>query len=206
MTWRGPGVAARSSVRMAACLALVLSACVVGDLTPLEEDPGPQDPQPQDPGPQDPGTGGGGGTAQVRITATTTTKGGQFAPANVVAVWIEDAQGNFVKTIDRWSAVRTQYLLDWTAAAGPGDTDSVSGASRLDHNTPLQITWKLKDGNQQLVPDGTYTVRMESTESNSTSIAQNNEGTFTFIKGASAQMQTGLSNGGFTNVSIEFTP
>ncbi len=181
---------------------MLLSACVVGDTStgPLDPDPDPDpDPMPDpDPDPMTP-------TGTLRITATTTTKAGQFAPANVVAVWIEDAQGNFVKTIDRHSGVRTQYLLAWGAKAPPGENDAVSGASRLDHATPLQIEWKLK-ANQQTVPDGTYTVRMESTESNATSEAECNEGTFTFVKGAAPENQTGLSNGGFTNVTLDFTP
>lgn len=190
-------------VRTFACLVFLLSGCLVGDPTPL--DPG-ADPEPQDPNPnpQDPEPAG---TAAVRITATTTTKAGQqYAPRNVVAVWIEDAQGQFVKTIDRWSSARTQHLIEWNTAAGVGDVDGVSGASRSDHATPLSIEWKLKGADQQLVADGTYTIRMESTESNATSAADCNEATFTFVKGPAAQSQTALSNGGFTNVSIEFTP
>lgn len=199
----GPHVAAITAVRTFACLAFLLTGCLVGDPTPLDpgSNPDPQDPtgeDPQDPTPETP-------AGSVRITATSTTKGGVYAPANVTAVWIEDAQGNFVKTIDRWASVRAQYLLEWNAAAGPGDVDSVSGASRSDHTTPLTIEWKLKV-NQQVVPDGTYTIRMESAESNAVNPNENNEGTFTFVKGAAPQSQTGLSNGGFTNVSIEFTP
>lgn len=191
-------------MRKLACLALLLSACVVGDTSTFPDDPDPQDPDPQDPAPQDPEPEAPTGT--LRITATTTTKAGQFAPNNVVAVWVESEAGAFVKTIDRWSGVRSQYLLEWNAKAGTGDVDSVSGASRLNHDTPLSITWKLKDRNKQVIPDGTYTIRMESTESNSISVADNNEGTFTFTKGATAQTQTALSSGGFTNVTIEFTP
>ena len=55
-------------------------------------------------------------------------------------------------------------------------------------------------------PDGTYTIRMEASDTNATTAGQNNQGTFTFVKGAAPQMQTGLSNGGFTNVTINFTP
>ncbi len=186
-------------VRTLACLAFLLTGCLVGDPTPLDPGSGPEPQDTQNPEPETPA-----GTLQ--ITATTTTKGGQYAPANVVAVWIEDSAGAFVKTIDRWSSVRTQYLLEWNAAAGVGDVDSVSGASRLDHATPLSFQWKLKGRDQQVIPDGTYTVRMESTESNSVNPNENNEATFTFEKGAAPQSQTGLSNGGFTNVSIEFTP
>lgn len=66
--------------------------------------------------------------------------------------------------------------------------------------------WNLKDRAGALVPDGTYTVRMESTDLNANTAAQNNQGTFTFVKGPAPQNQTGLTNGGFTDVSIVFMP
>ncbi len=198
----GPCIAACDAVRTLACLAMLLSACVVGDVKDFPNDPDP-DPDPADPTP-DPEPEAPTGT--LKITATSSTKPGLFAPNNVVAVWIESDAGAFVKTIDRWSGVRSQYLLAWNAKAGTGDVDSVSGASRLDHATPLSITWKLKDRNKQPIADGTYTIRMESAESNSVSETENNEGTFTFVKGADPQVQTGLASGGFTNVKIEFTP
>jgi uncharacterized protein (TIGR03382 family) len=47
---------------------------------------------------------------------------------------------------------------------------------------------------------------MELADSNATTPAQNHQGTFTFVKGATAQMQSALSNGGFTNVSINIDP
>ena len=140
----------------------------------------------------------------LSVTVTTTPAGGPYAPKNVVAVWIEDGAGTFVKTIDRWSATRTQYLLAWRAKAGANDVDAVSGATRPNHSTPLAMTWDLKDRSGTVVADGTYTIRMEVADSDATSTAQNNEGTFTFVKGASPQTQTGLSNGGFNTVSIDF--
>jgi hypothetical protein len=147
---------------------------------------------------------GGGGSLQ--LTVTTTTQNGQFAPRNCVAVWIEEANGTFVKTIDRWAQTRKQHLVAWNLKAGQNDADAVSGATRLDHATPLSITWNLLDRTNSIIPDGTYTVRMESTELNATQAAQNNQGTFTFVKGPQPESQTALSNGGFTNVSIQFTP
>ena len=70
----------------------------------------------------------------------------------------------------------------------------------------LTVTWDLKNKAGTVVPDGTYTIRMELTDLNSTSIAQNNEGTFTFVKGAAPQTQTALTSDGFTDVSVRFTP
>lgn len=162
----------------------------------------------------DAGGGGGGGGADAAVAAaaplsvtftTTPTAAPVYDPAHVVAVWIEGTGGAFVKTIGRYAGTRKQYLLGWIAKAGAADADAVSGASPTDH-APLTVTWDLKNKAGTVVPDGTYTIRMESTDKNATAIDQNNEGTFTFVKGTAPQTQTALSNGGFTNVSITFTP
>jgi hypothetical protein len=147
----------------------------------------------------------------VRITFTTTpAPTGQYTPNNVVAVWIQNAQGQHVRTTGVWSAVRTQYLLAYRGAAGvenlPLPADAVTGASRANHQGSLTLLWNLKDKAGNVVPDGTYTIRMEVAESNSTAQNQNNQGTFTFVKGPNPQMQTGLANGGFTNVTIDYDP
>lgn len=148
----------------------------------------------------------GPAAADVTITATTAPAGGPYDPDHVVAVWIESSAGTFVKTIQRHAGVRKQHLVAWTQKAGPADADAVSGATRQSHATPLSITWNLRDKTGALVPDGTYTVRMELADANSNQAAQNNQGTFTFVKGAAPQVQTALANGNFSNVSIDFQP
>jgi hypothetical protein len=184
-----------------ALLGLLLTGCVVGEdgngLPVSDPDPDP-DPMPEPDAP----------TGTIMMSATTVAQGtaGGFAPANALAVWVEDSQGNFVKTIDRQALGRQSNLVAWVTAAGPGDLDSVSGASRIDHATPISFMWKMKDRNKQPIPDGTYTIRMEVAETNATSAAQNQQGTFTFIAGPAPQNQTGLASGGITNVSISFTP
>ena len=144
--------------------------------------------------------------ADVAVTVTTTPNGGPYAPKNIVALWIEDAGGTFIKTFDRFSQTRTSHLVAWVAAAGPGDADAVSGATRSNHVNPITATWNLRDRQGALVPDGTYTIRMELADSNASQPAQNRQGTFTFTKGAAPETQSGLSSGGFINVSIDFQP
>lgn len=145
---------------------------------------------------------GGAGTLQITFTATTAN--GQYSPRNIDAVWIESG-GAFVKTIGRWAGTRKQHLVAWNTAAGANDADAVSGATQSTY-APLSLTWDLKNKQGTVIADGMYTVRMESTDLNATTAAQNHQGTFTFMKGASPQMQTGLTNGGFVNVTVNFTP
>ena len=145
------------------------------------------------------------GNANVVVTYTTTPHGGTFAPKNVVVAWVEDAAGNFVKTIDRWSATRTSHLVAWIAKAGNGDADAVSGATRPDHTQTLTANWDFKNKAGQVVPDGTYTIRMELADSNSSTPAQNDQGTYTFTKSATASKQSNVKSGGFTT-TIDYTP
>jgi hypothetical protein len=183
-------------------LGMLLAACTVGEAgsggPPGDNDDDIDNPPP---GADAPAVA----TGSLEVTYTSTTRDGEYAPANVVAVWVESA-GAFVKTIDRHSQVRTQHLVAWNQLAGAGDVDAVSGATRQNHATPVSVTWDLRDRANAEIPDGTYTVRMEMAEDNSNQPAQNNQGTFTFTKGAAPEMQTGLTNGGFTNVSISYTP
>jgi hypothetical protein len=134
----------------------------------------------------------------------TTSAGGPYAPRNVTVVWIEDSAGNFVKTAGRWAGQRKNYLVAWTAKAGANDVDAVTSATRGDHLNFIQATWNLQDRNGTVVPDGTYTIKMEMADSDSGTTTANHEGTFTFVKSASPQVQLNLANGGFENVTISY--
>ncbi len=148
--------------------------------------------------------GNGDGPGTLTVSFTTAPAGGNYAPRNIVAVWIEDSTGRFVRTIGRWANRRIRYLLAWNAAAGPGDADAVSGATRSSHNGTLTVTWNGTSKAGQVMPAGMYKIRMELADRDSQSPMQNNQGTFTFQKGA-ASTQTG-ANGNFNNVQIQYTP
>ena len=148
---------------------------------------------------------GGPGDANVVVTYKTTPHGGSYAPRNVVVTWVEDSAGNFIKTLDRWAATRKSHLVGWIAKAGNNDVDAVSGATRQDHAQTLMATWDLKTKAGVDVPDGTYTIRMELADSNSTVATQNDQGTYTFVKSSTAATQTNVTSGGFTT-TIAYTP
>jgi hypothetical protein len=143
----------------------------------------------------------------LNLTVTTTSHGGQYSPRNIVAVWIVGPDGNFVKTIGRWAGIRASHLKAWQTpapvGAGTTDVDAISGATRSNHNSPLNITWDLKNKAGTIVPDGNYTIRMELCDSNANAASQNAQGTFTFTKGPTDQTQN-TSGAGFT-VTIRYT-
>ena len=144
---------------------------------------------------------------QLEVSFTTRpTPNGRYAPRNVVAVWVEDSNGNFVSTLMRFGSKRAKYLRAWNAVATDVSRianmpDVITGATRRTHGT-LTALWDLKDVNGFEVPDGSYTVRMELTDHNSSSASANNEGLVTFEKNGVSVEQTGMSNGNFDNISV----
>ncbi|MCE9576637.1 MAG: DUF2271 domain-containing protein [Deltaproteobacteria bacterium] len=140
----------------------------------------------------------------LTVTFTTTPAGGPYAPRNIVAVWIEGPGGTFVKTIGRWANVRRSHLVAWQTKAGTADVDAVSGATRASHTGALTATWDLHDKAGAVVPDGTYTIRMELADSNASTPTPNHQGTFTFVKNGQSSSTTGGTNGGFEGVAIDY--
>lgn len=142
----------------------------------------------------------------LTVTATTSSAGGNFAPKNIVAIWIEDDQGNFVKTLLAYAQNRKTHLNTWeastTAAGSPFNTvDAITGATKTSHATRT-CTWNGTDVNGTLVPDGVYKVRMELTDKNSTG----NYSTFTITKDTNPENQTPANVPSFSSISINWIP
>lgn len=111
--------------------------------------------------------GDAGVRGMLSVDFTTTPIGEHWTPANVGAVWIEDAAGNYVKTIERWAGLRAGSLYRWNehacVAAWP-EPDAVTMATLPNHNTPHHDVWISKDFKGNIVPDGTYRIFIEVTE------------------------------------------
>lgn len=147
---------------------------------------------------------GAASAGTLTVAFDTTTKGGNYSPRNVVAVWIQNSTGQFVKTIGRWAGVRKSSLVSWSLAAGANDADAVSGATQNNYGR-LSVTWDGRNRAGVEVPDDTYTIRMELADRNSVVPADNHQGSFTFVKGT-APVNTNVSGNGFNNVNIIYTP
>lgn len=94
--------------------------------------------------------------------------------SNQIAVWVEDAGGNVVRTVyvsdftgrRRGYTKREDALPHWVAAADPAqmsdeEIDAVSGATPQEG--AQSFVWDLKDDNGETIPSGIYTVRLEAT-------------------------------------------
>lgn len=144
----------------------------------------------------------------LTVTATTSqTSNPQYAPRNIVAMYILDNSNKFVKTMLAYAGERKQYLVNWksvTAIAGsPYNTvDAITGATKSSHASRT-CTWDGLSIPGASLPDGVYTIRMESTDNDG---SKQNLASFTFTKGPDIQILTPSYTSGFSNITIKWFP
>ncbi|MCF8362763.1 MAG: DUF2271 domain-containing protein [Prolixibacteraceae bacterium] len=94
---------------------------------------------------------------------TTTIEGGEYSPRHILAVWVEDTNGNFVNTVIVYAEERKSKLGKWNAASGGYKADAVTGATLSNNDQYHSVEWDLKNFAGQTVQNGTYTLCMEIT-------------------------------------------
>lgn len=93
----------------------------------------------------------------------TVRQGGEYEPRNIGAIWIADAAGNFVKTLEVWARERRDDLTTFEAETGSNMVDAVAGATLRSH-VAHRATWDLTDVNGNAADPGSYTVVIEVTD------------------------------------------
>jgi len=145
---------------------------------------------------------------QLTVTVTTSkTSTPTYSPRHILAIYILDSQGKFVKTLLAYASERRQYLINWrnvTTVAGSAynTVDAITGATQLSHDSRT-CTWNSKNRLGAIVEDGSYTLRMELTDNDG--LAQN-IASFNFTKGSTAQTITPSTMAGFSNITIQWQP
>jgi hypothetical protein len=129
-------------------------------------------------------------SGRLTVTVTTGPVGGPYAPRNILAIWIEDSSGKFVKTLLAYANTRKTHLNTWEASTTAVSStfnvvDATTGATQSSHGTRT-CQWNGTDYSGKQVPDGDYKVRMELTDQNATG----NTASFTFTKGPTARKLT----------------
>ena len=142
----------------------------------------------------------------LSVSVTTSSTGGEYEPDNVLAIWIENESGEFVKTLLAYADRRMTHLNTWeasTTAAGSAFniTDAVSGATQSNHG--IRTTqWNGTNYSGTVVPDGEYHLRMELTDKNETG----NTASITFTKGTAEVNLTPANAPSFASISVTWTP
>lgn len=103
--------------------------------------------------------------SSLRIRVRTTTNNGRYSPRNIGAIWIETDQGVFVKTVERWAKTRGRWLSKFNASSAQNVVDAVTSATLSSHTTHDRM-WNLKNLSQCEIPNGTYRVMIEMTDTN----------------------------------------
>jgi hypothetical protein len=137
----------------------------------------------------------------LAVTFSTSTYGGQYSPRHVLAAWIENSSGSFVKSLMVYAAARKSYLTYWNSNSSGITTDATTGATLSSHSSHT-CSWNGKNSSGTMVADGTYKLCVEYTESNSTG----KFATFSFSKATTAQIGTTSSLSGVTLSSLTWTP
>ncbi|MFZ4399735.1 MAG: DUF2271 domain-containing protein [Bacteroidales bacterium] len=136
------------------------------------------------------------------------------ATKNVMAVWIENSAGSFVKTKMRfWGNSTTDHLPSWVAKSAQNLTDATSGATRTATTSPTAfgaktINWDGTTTSLALAADGNYNIFVESSYCN----PEPSNGqhwiitNFAFTKGASAVHLTPTGPANFSGITLDWVP
>jgi len=137
----------------------------------------------------------------LSVTMLTSSNGGPFSPRHVLAIWVENNSGQFVKTLLVYAAERKSNLTNWKSNSAENSTDAITGATQNTHTTRT-CSWNGKDANGNLVSNGYYKLCMELSDTNGTGAFQS----FIFAKDtiATSTMPTNVQS--FSNISIQWKP
>lgn len=144
-------------------------------------------------------------TGTLSFSVTTLNYSATFSPKHILAIWIEDSSGVWVKT----RKFRSQninfrsYLTNFKNATNStyNSVDAITGSTLLQHSSHT-ITWDCKDVNGNIVSDGNYKIFIEFTSANTTGKLFS----VVFTKGPQAQTLTPVNQTNFSNISLTWTP
>lgn len=137
----------------------------------------------------------------VTVTVTTSSYGGEFAPRNVFAIWLEAVDGAYIHSMGVWAQTYKSRLSRWYQKSGGGSSgmaDAVTGASRYSHGTQTVSL----DFTKYPVAAGGYKVWFELNETNGGS--RTTSADITLGPGGTV---TGAANtANIKDIAISFTP
>jgi biofilm protein TabA len=130
--------------------------------------------------------------------------GGKYGSLNVQAVWVERADGSFVKTLDSWGAKHAKQLKTWTAADKQWNIHARTGATLMAYG-PCISRWDATDAAGQILPDGDYIVRFELTNDNAPK-NKFHRAALPFYKSSQPNTVGALNEGGYKQILLSWRP
>lgn len=140
----------------------------------------------------------------VEFTVTTKPAKGKYSPRHVMAIWVTNSKGEFVKTLAVCGKNQKKRLATWAKQSKKNDVDAVTGATLKTHQTHT-VTWDCRGAKGKSVPDGDYQIHVEFTSSNG-------QGPVTpaahiqFQKGLKAVSMTPKALRYFDKMNLKYTP
>ena len=142
---------------------------------------------------------------QVTIHFETTSTNGRYSPRNVHAVWVESADGTFIKTLGLWGGrKRAKNLTEWKTGAVDIESEIAArtGATQKAYGA-YQSQWDMKDAAGVEVLNGDYVIRFELTSDNAN---KNNyhRVSVPFTKNGTPSTTEPVSEGGYQNIVLDY--
>lgn len=134
----------------------------------------------------------------VNIEFTTVSDNGQYSPHHVLAVWITDQSGNFVRTITKRAVNEGYYLFKWKLSSFGDIADAITGATITSHETH-EYSWNCKNKDGAIVNDGNYSVNIEYADNDS----QGPIAKIDFTKGDTSQI-TPADESYYKNMKVKY--
>ena len=134
------------------------------------------------------------------FTFSTAPHGGKYTPRHVLAVWVADARGRFVKSLLVRAGKRAGDLKGWRSASEGNRTDAVTGATLPRHDRHRAV-WNGTDARGNPVPDGDYELRIELCEGAPSVLTP--KGHLPFVKGSATAARTFPDLPSFKDLSLK---
>jgi len=122
---------------------------------------------------------------------------------HIIALWIENEAGTFIKTKIKYGDNFLQYLNVWKAKSTSNVVDATTGSTLLSHTNPLTFTWNATNVSGTVVDDGNYKVWIQMSDANSNGPTTS----CLFAKGTTPITNQAFANvGNYTNMTLTWTP
>lgn len=136
----------------------------------------------------------------LKISFSTTTPNGEYAPFHILAVWIETEDGSFVRSLKVRASERKKYLYTWKEASNGDETDAITGATIGTHTTH-DIDWNMQSHEQLDISTGNYTLNLEMTDKNEQGVIAS----FPFAFNDTVTSQNYDDTANFKDITIVYT-